>query len=132
MEHQRVLAYKIRKAREIADITQVGMAKALGISQQQYSQLEKGETKVTVERLEKIAEILGTTPEKITEFDEGKFFGNMEGNIFNESSVTNLGDINHINENHNKDIKEIYEARITSLENEITRLHALLEKALTR
>lgn len=127
MEHQKVLAYKIRKAREIADITQVGMATALGISQQQYSQLEKGETKVTVERLEKIAEILGTTPEKITEFDEKVIFGDMNCTFHEKAS-----NVQYVNQSQTDEVKKVYEARITSLENEITRLHALLEKALTR
>lgn len=132
MDNQQTIATRIRKAREFADLTQENMAKALGITQQQYSLLEKGEAKITKERIAKIAEVLGTTPEKIAEFDESKFFGNMEGNTFNDSSVTNLGDINHIYENHNKEIKEIYEARITSLETEITRLHELLKQALTK
>ena len=129
MDYQFRLANRIRKARELADITQAGMAKELGISQQQYSALEKGETKLSKERLEKIAEILGTTPEKIVEFDEKVFFGNVEGNNFHDNSV---GNVNHIHENHTKEIKEIYEARIADLKQENERLHTLLEKSLNK
>ncbi len=130
MDYQQILADRIRKARELNNFTQTHMAKKLGISQQQYSLLEKGETKITKDKIDKIAEVLGTTPEKIAEFDEKKFFGNMEGNNFHDNSIGNVN--NHLYENHNKEIKEIYEARIFSLESEITRLHVLLEKALNK
>lgn len=117
MDYQFVLANRIRKARELNGITQTHMAEKLGISQQQYSLLEKGEAKITKDRIAKIAEVLGTTADKIAEFDESKFFGDSN---------------NHIYENHSKEIKEIYESRIRSLETEITRLHALLDKALSK
>ncbi len=140
MEYQLRLANRIRKARELADITQVGMAKELGISQQQYSAIEKGEAKLSRERLEKIAEVLGTTPEKIVEFDEKQFFGNVEGNSFHDNSI---GNVNHIHENHSREVKEMYEVRITEIhrnyisrieaqQKEIDRLHDLLKQSLTK
>jgi len=129
MDYQFRLANRIRKARELADITQAGMAKELGISQQQYSAIEKGEAKLSKERLDKIADVLGTTPEKIAEFDEKVFFGNVEGNSFHDNSV---GNVNHIHEAHTKEIKELYESRIEAQQKEIERLHDLLKHALTK
>jgi transcriptional regulator with XRE-family HTH domain len=49
---------KIRKVREIKGLKQENIATALGMSITAYGNLERGETAVTVERLEEIAKIL--------------------------------------------------------------------------
>lgn len=53
------LIEKIRFLRETNGISQEFMAFELGISQPAYSKLERGETKLTISRLQKIAFILG-------------------------------------------------------------------------
>ena len=53
------LIEKIRFLRKINDFSQEFMAFELGISQPAYSKLERGETKLTISRLQKIAFILG-------------------------------------------------------------------------
>ena len=52
------VAANIRKIREIRNYTQEYLAVKLGISQNAYSKLELGYTRITVERLFHIAEIL--------------------------------------------------------------------------
>lgn len=134
MEYQQKLANRIKKIRELANIKQTYMADKLGISQQQYSALEKGEVKITTEKLQKIATLLNITPEKITEFDEQKLFGNIESSNFHDSSVGNV--INHINENHSKEIKEIYENRIIEIhklyKEQIAELHTLYKEQIEK
>ncbi|TAE49422.1 MAG: XRE family transcriptional regulator, partial [Cytophagales bacterium] len=49
---------KIKKLRELRNITQEYMAEKLDTSQQNYSRWEKGEIEITVSRLEQIAKIL--------------------------------------------------------------------------
>ncbi|TAE75744.1 MAG: XRE family transcriptional regulator [Bacteroidetes bacterium] len=133
MEYQQKLANRIRKIRELANIKQTYMADKLGISQQQYSALEKGDVKITTEKLQKIANLLNVTPEKITEFDEQKLFGNIESSSFYDSSVAN---INHINENHSREIKEIYENRIIEIHKmyreQITELHTIYKEIIEK
>jgi transcriptional regulator with XRE-family HTH domain len=51
-------AYKIKKLRESRKYSQEYVAEALGISQNAYSKIENEQTKLTTERLSKLAEIL--------------------------------------------------------------------------
>jgi transcriptional regulator with XRE-family HTH domain len=53
-----MITQKIRRLRELRNYRQEYMAEQLGISQNAYSRLENGETKLDVERLRKIAEVL--------------------------------------------------------------------------
>jgi len=52
-------ATKIREARERKDITQVAMAKALGLARQTYLDLESGKTEPRISTLVSIADITG-------------------------------------------------------------------------
>jgi hypothetical protein len=73
-----------------------------------------------------IAQVLETSPVELIDFDENKLLftqtshDTSNGVIFQQT----LG----LAENERKH----YESRILSLESEITRLHSLLEKALTK
>lgn len=61
----RQVAANIRKIREHRNYTQEYLAAKLHISQNAYSKIELGYTKITVERLLQIAEILETDPVEI-------------------------------------------------------------------
>jgi len=54
----RTVAVNIRKIRETRNYTQEYLAVKLGISQNAYSKIELGYTKITLERLYQIANIL--------------------------------------------------------------------------
>ena len=56
------LGYNIRKMRELRGYKQEHMAEGLGIDKSTYGDIESGTSKLTVERLKKIADLLGTTP----------------------------------------------------------------------
>ncbi len=56
-EMQRI-ALRIRKAREQKNISQEQLATKLGISQNAYSKIELGYSKITLDRLFHIAELL--------------------------------------------------------------------------
>lgn len=60
---------KIRHLRELRRLRDEDMAERLGISQSTYSRLEKGEIKLDVERLRKIAEILEVPVEDLLNND---------------------------------------------------------------
>jgi len=57
-EKMRSVASNIRKIREFRDYTQEYLAMKLGISQNAYSKIELAYTRITVERLIHIAQIL--------------------------------------------------------------------------
>ncbi|HJP62902.1 MAG TPA: helix-turn-helix transcriptional regulator [Mucilaginibacter sp.] len=64
------VAANIRKIREHRNYTQEYLAAKLRISQNAYSKIELGYTKITVERLFQIAEILESDPVNIITNDE--------------------------------------------------------------
>lgn len=68
----RSVAVNIRKVRESKDYTQDYLAVKLAISQNAYSKIELGYTKITVERLFQIAQILEVNPVDLLSFGEDK------------------------------------------------------------
>lgn len=66
----RTVALNIRRIRESKDYTQDYLAVKLNISQNAYSKIELGYTKITVERLFQIAQILEVDPVDLINFTE--------------------------------------------------------------
>lgn len=103
------------------------MAKKLDLSLNGYGKIEREETELTLNRLNEIAKILDVKVFDLLGFDENKIF-------FNQNSHDNSTGANIIlqqQEVTNHERKQ-YESRIDSLETQITSLHSLLEKALTK
>ncbi|MBS1525367.1 MAG: helix-turn-helix transcriptional regulator [Bacteroidetes bacterium] len=67
---ERRIAANVRKIREYRNYTQEYLAARLRISQNAYSKIELGQTKITVGRLFHIADILEATPEDIIANDD--------------------------------------------------------------
>ena len=65
----RAVAINIRKIRESKSFTQDYLAMKFAISQNAYSKIELGYTKITVERLFQIAQILEVDPVYLINFD---------------------------------------------------------------
>ncbi len=57
-EFDRKLGRKIREARQLRDMTQTKLGKALGVSYQQVQKNETGKSRVSAERLEALCDIL--------------------------------------------------------------------------
>ncbi len=111
--------FNIRKQRELKGYSQEYMADILNISQASYARIENEETKVTVERLYKIAEILNSSI--IDFFDVDKVsIQNQNNNESGFGYVQNL----HI-EN-----KEVYEKLLKSKDEQIQLLSKTIEKLL--
>ena len=62
----------IRSIRVLKNLSQEYVAESLGISQSAYGKLERGETRITWEKLERIANILGTSPFQVSTFTTDK------------------------------------------------------------
>ena len=72
------IAKNIRHFREMKNLTQSYMAERLDIDVKTYSKIEKGDGKITVDLIDKIAEILETSFDLITKFDSSIFFNISE------------------------------------------------------
>lgn len=84
---------KIRGIRLLKELTQDNMADMLNITRTSYGDMERGTTKISDERLEQIAKVLGVTPADILSFGEkvSYFFDHSNGNFVNTGgSPTNI------------------------------------------
>lgn len=79
------LGNKIRKIREIKGFKQETVAEKIGLSLSSYGKIERGEVKLSVERLSTIASAMELPMNAILEFDEGVNI-NFSANTFNENS----------------------------------------------
>lgn len=101
---------KISKLRELKGIKQEALAAELGISQQAVSKIEQS-AEVEEEALDKIAKVLGLTPEAIKAFSEDAVF-NIIANTFTDNSQNNNNYLCTINPLEK--IVELYERLLAS------------------
>lgn len=69
MDHLVGIEHRIEKIRRLRGFSQEYMATKLKISQNAYSKIERGETKVTMEKLTEICNVLEIKLEKLQIFD---------------------------------------------------------------
>lgn len=112
------LGINVKKLRELKNLTQDYVASELNVSQSQYQRMEAGTRKWSEEKITKVADILGVTPETLYEFDEKRIF--QTGNTNAVYNGVNHGAMNF----HSIDSKmeKLYEDKISFLEAEIIRL----------
>ncbi|MBU2464782.1 MAG: helix-turn-helix transcriptional regulator, partial [Bacteroidetes bacterium] len=70
------IGVKVKKIRELRNYSQEYMSERIGISQEAYSRLETGKTKLDLHRMLNIANILEIDPILLLSFDEGIVFNN--------------------------------------------------------
>jgi transcriptional regulator with XRE-family HTH domain len=118
------IGQKIKKLRELKNLTQTHMAQQLGVSQSAYSKMELGESEVTYNRLEKISEILEMKPEEVISFNESMVFNEMNnqygGNVFSQIDQNTISDTE----------RQLYQDQINLLKEEVSYLKKMLEKVL--
>ncbi len=117
-----VIGQKIKKLRELKNLTQEHMAEQLGLTQSAYSKIETGDTDISYGKLEKVAGILGIRPEDILTFNEHMVF-----NVMNNQTGNGLV-INQVTE----EMKKSYEDRVQILKDEVAHLKSVLEKVLNK
>lgn len=113
---------RIRQIREEKNLLRREVANKLGISDVAYGKLENEKTKVKVDTLKKIAEILDEPLEKF--FQESKECNIIQHNQNTEQINQNIQTI--INETDAKKIEELYINLVQSKDSEIAMLKILL------
>jgi transcriptional regulator with XRE-family HTH domain len=116
------IGQKIKKLRELKNLTQSHLADELGLTQSAYSKMEQGETEVSYSRLEKIASVLGMKPEELIAFNESMVFNVMHNQTGQGFVISN----NAISDGERK----LYDEQINLLKTEINYLKQLVEKLL--
>ena len=125
-----LIGEKIRKLREFREYSQDYVAKKLKMTQGGYSRMERGEIDIPFSRLEQVAEVLDMPVDKLIGYDDKQMMINYitNGNSNNFTTNGNILSNNLVVE----ELTKQYDLRILSLENEVIRLHSLLEKSLVR
>ena len=119
------LGYKIRKIREIKNISQDFVAKHLNISQAAYSKLEIGKTKVDDDKLTRIAAALEVKPDIIENFNE-RFIFNVR--LPTEGAFLVIRGETIYNINSLKKMQEVYEKLLMEKDKRIKILEQMVNK----
>ncbi len=113
------LGLKIKKVRELKGYSQEYISTQMGITQNSYSKIERGETNLSVNKLIEICRILNIDISTLMNFDEKMVFNNC-------TQSGNFGENNTFVYNTIDKIQELYEKIIKSKDQEIERLTSLL------
>ena len=110
---------RIKEIRKEKGISHEAMAFDLGISQVAYSKLEKNETKLNVDRLYKIAEILDTKVSDLLNEEKSTIYNqDLKDNAIGHQQIENLHQEN----------KEVYQELIKAKDEQIALLKEMLDK----
>ncbi len=110
------LGNKLKKLRELRNYTQDYIAQKIQMTSTGYGKIERGETELTFQKLEKIAKILGFGIEDVLLFDESVLLKTVKNKIaFQEDHLINGTE------------KKLLEQIIQQLKEENTFLKKLIE-----
>ena len=115
---------KVRRLREIKGMRQESVAHELGMTPNGYGKIERGESSITLERLEQIARVLNMSPLDILRFDESTVY-----HIQNMNSSAPQGVVNNYAANELE--KRMLLEQIKTL-NELIATQAKLIESMTR
>lgn len=113
---------KLKILREINNYTQEHVARILDISQNAYSLIEKGTTKITLDRIEVLAELYKTSPSELI---------NINDNFYVNASGTPEVQHSNIPPSLSSFEKRMYEQTISRLEVDIEKLYNLINQLAT-
>ena len=107
--------------RELRGLSQENIAARLGIAQNTYSKYETNQTKITVEMLEKIADILEVSPMDL--MSQQPAIVNFQPNQGTQQSI---GHVDTVINNQ----KELYEQLVLSKDAEIERMQKIIDRLI--
>lgn len=118
---------KIRHFRELKKITQEDLAEQLSLSTSGYSKIERGETRLDIERLQKIADILEISVFDLMPQNDSNVIYTLYGGYYNNFQNLVYGNNNYEIEKFQLIIQHKDDV-IAQKEREIERLQDLLDK----
>jgi transcriptional regulator with XRE-family HTH domain len=113
---------KIKKLRELKNLTQEHMASVIGVTQSAYSRMELGETEITYSKLARIAGELGMKPEDVIAFNESMVFNVMHNQTGNGLIIQNNTLVN--------EERDLYKLQIETLKEEVAYLKKIIDSLL--
>lgn len=116
---------KLRRLRELKGLRQESVAQELGMTTNGYGKIERGESSITLERLEQIAAVLKISPLDILQFDESTVY-----NIQHMNSSAPHGIVNNYSMNDQE--RQLLLEQIQSVNNLIASQARLIELLLNK
>ena len=117
---------KIREFRKKKGYSHETMAHELNMSQPAYSKIEKNETKLSVERLFEIANILETPVEKFLEINPNNVYNqDLKDNAVGHQEVQTM---HQDNKEKSEKIEILYEARLKDKDLMINQLQKIIDR----
>ncbi|MFM1810715.1 MAG: hypothetical protein RLZZ382_1940 [Bacteroidota bacterium] len=113
---------KIKKLRELKNLTQEHMASVIGVTQSAYSRVELGETDITYNKLARTAGELGMKPEDVIAFNESMVFNVMHNQTGNGLIIQNNTLVN--------EERDLYKLQIETLKEEVAYLKKIIDNLL--
>ena len=126
MNDTQQLSNKLRLLREVHNYTQEYVAGVLDISQNTYSLIEKGETKITIDRLAKLAGLYKMEVADLIRLNEQTYIHTI---THSQGVCSQNVTINHPLSDEER---RLFQSTIARLEKENERLHKLIEKLTER
>jgi len=126
MNTEQQLASKIKLLREVHNYTQDYVAEFIDVAQNTYSLMEKGETKLTVDRLEKLAKLYKMELVDMIRLNEQTYIHTI---THSQGVCSQQVTINH---QMPEEERELYKSTIERLERENEKLHKLIDKLTER
>ncbi|SDL89260.1 helix-turn-helix domain-containing protein [Chryseobacterium taihuense] len=125
METMEIIIEKIKEYRKKKGFSHENMAEELHISQAAYSKIEKNETKLTVDRLYQIAEILEAPVYELLDVNPNNIYNQQN---FYDASVGYQDIQNLYQENKDKTdkIESLYEERLKDKDKMIEQLQDII------
>ncbi|WP_394759205.1 helix-turn-helix domain-containing protein [Flavobacterium sp.] len=123
-----IVIEKIKNIRKKKGYSHEYMAHQLNMSQPAYSKIENSETKLSVDRLFKISEILETPIEGFLDINPNTIYhqnNNDNGTFIGHQEVENLY---QDNKEKTEKIAQLYEARLQDKNDMIVELKKIIEK----
>lgn len=115
---EKEIGVRIKRLREDKNYSQDYLAQKLGITQKAYSKIETNQTRLSVDNLLRISEVLETSINKILDVDGGTVYNNYS---------THNGEGIVINKTTSDKIIDLYDRLLKSKDDEIEALKKLLE-----
>lgn len=121
------VAKNLKTLRELHDYTQEYVADYMGVSQNTYSMMERGETRITIDRLETLATLYNMDITDILKLNDSMIIHNLHDVKDNNGVVGNNKDIT-INNNTSEEERKLFRETLERLEKENERLLKIIEQ----
>lgn len=115
---------RINKIRNLKGFSQEYLAAKLNISQNSFSKIERGESKISFDKIPDICKALDIDLDTLLKFDENYFFNNSPNSGINNSNNS----VNNVNE----ELLKLLQSTIATLAQQLKEKDAQIESLLKK